>query len=60
MGTPTLIEKWIIWPVKNWNYRRRLRNFRTFLEEHRMDWGNFALEEILNMYHRHKDEIIRD
>jgi len=59
MGNPNLFERYILWPLDSFLETRRLQVFNRVLKDNGMDWGKFPLEEITQMYHRHREEIIK-
>ena len=60
MGEPTLIEKYILDPIHKFIWERiKYPIFKKVLEDNGMDWGKYEMEELIDMYHRHEDEINR-
>ena len=59
MGKPNFFEEWFVWPIKNWYRDLKLAAFNDVLKDNGMDWGAYPLEEVVQMYFRHKNEINR-
>ena len=60
MGNPTSIQEYIIWPIErawgSWRYKICI----SVLERHGLDFGQYPMEELCQMYQKHKDEINRE
>lgn len=59
MGNPTLIQKYITWPIQEFFTSRRMKAFEKMLLRHGMDFGIYYMEELTKMYHAHSKEIDR-
>jgi hypothetical protein len=60
MDKPTFFEEYFVSPIRNKWRDYKFSIFNSLLERHGMDWGKYPMEEIIEMYHRHQDEINRN